>query len=360
MLGRRLILMLSPAPGATQNYFDRAGENALELARRCRNAACAQMKHQTSATMPPDLRCLLCDGQSLSVVWSLSGADVRALWRAAGRTLTDSAYGSLSPTHAVTQFECGTCGFRFFDPALAGGGEFYEQLEQGGYYVGNRPEFDFALNLCRREKLKSILDVGGGTGAFLDLARQKGLATFAVELNAPAAEVCAGKGHRTLHKRLEDISLSDLDGGVDMLTLFQVVEHVPDPRTFLAAAARLVRRGGLIVVAVPNNSGQHVLLPFDPANMPPHHVSRWRKVDLERLGIACGLSTVVRGADILYGQGFEGFWLLHNRLAGAIGRPPHPGGRWLPAILSFLYRKLGCRHYLPRRGLSIYTAYRKP
>ena len=318
------------------------------------------MKHQTNAQPPPELRCLLCDGASLSVVWSLTGAEVRALWRECGRTLTEAAYGTLTPAHAVSQFECTTCGFRFFDPALAGGGEFYEQLEQGGYYVGTRPEFDFALRLCRREQLKSVLDVGGGTGAFLDLARQKNLTTFAVELNGPAAEVCAGKGHRTLRKRLEEIAPADLDGGVDMLTLFQVVEHVPDPRAFLGAAARLVRSGGLIVVAVPNNAGQHVLLPFDPANMPPHHISRWRKVDLDRLGAACGLSTVVRGADQLYGQGIEGFWLLHNRLAHALGRSPHPGRHWLPATLSFLYRKLGCRHYLPRRGLSIYAAYRKP
>ena len=318
------------------------------------------MKHQTTDRPPPELRCLLCHGSSLSTIWSLSGAEVRALWRESGFTITDSAFGSLTPAHLVSQFECGTCGFRFFDPTLAGGGEFYEQLERGGYYAGNRPEFQFALALCQREQFKSVLDVGGGTGAFLDLARTQGPATYAVELNAQAAAVCAAKGHRTLRKRLEDISPEDLNGGVDMLTLFQVVEHVPDPRAFLGAAARLVRSGGLIVVAVPNNAGQHKLLPFDPANMPPHHISRWRNVDLNRLGAACELSTAVRGADPLYGRGFEGFWALHNRLAPAIGRPPHPGGRWLPATLSFLYRKLGCRHYLPRRGLSIYFAYRKP
>ena len=320
----------------------------------------AQMKHQTTASPPPELRCLLCNGPSLSTVWSLSGAEVRVLWRECGYTISDSAFGGLSPACAVIQFECDACGFRFFDPTLAGGGEFYEQLERGGYYAENRPEFEFALELCRREQLKSVLDVGGGTGAFLDLAQPQGLTTHAVELNAQAAEACAAKGHRTLRKRLEDISLTDLAGGVDMLTLFQVVEHVPDPRAFLGAAARLVRPGGLIVVAVPNNAGQHKLLPYDPANMPPHHISRWRNVDLDRLGAACGLSTAVRGADPLYGLGLESFWLLHNRLASAIGRPPHPGGRWLPITLSFLYRKLGCRHYLPRLGLSIYVAYRKP
>ena len=318
------------------------------------------MNPDLSPTTPPPLRCLLCNGAALDVVWKLTGADVRALWSALGRNLSEPAFGPLASQREVAQYECRRCGFRFFDPGLAGGGKFYEELEQGGYYVEGRPEFDFALALSRDEGAKSVLDVGGGEGAFLDLARGAGLATFAVELNARAAELCARKGHRTLQKLLEEISPAELDGGVDMLTLFQVVEHVPDPRAFLRQAARLVKSGGLIIVAVPNNLGQHQVHPYDPANMPPHHVSRWRMRDLERLGAECGLRVAARGADPLYGAGLEGFWLIHNRLAGAIGRPQHPGGTWLPKSLSFLYRKLGCRHYFPRRGLSIYVAYRKP
>ena len=46
-------------------------------------------------------------------------------------------------------------------------------------------------------------------------------------------------------------------------------------------------------------------------------------------------------------------------LAAAIDAPLHPGGQWLPETVSWFYRKLGARHYLPRWGLSIYVAYRK-
>ena len=236
-----------------------------------------------------------------------------------------------------------------------------QDRDLAGYrvYVSDRPEFAFALKLCRREAAKSVLDVGGGEGAFLDQARNLGIKTFALELNAQAAEICARHGHRTISKPLEEVSIAECDGGVDVLTLFQVIEHVPKPRVFLEHAARLVRSGGLIIVAVPNNAGIHVLLPFDPANMPPHHVSRWRKTDLDGLGSACGLTTVARGADVLYGRGIQEFWLTHNRLAAVVGREPHRGGVWLPKTISFLYRKLGVRDYFPRRGLSIYSAYRK-
>ena len=94
------------------------------------------MKHQTNDRPPPELRCLLCNGASLSVVWSLSGAEVRALWRECGRALTEAAYGGLTPAHAVSQFECGTCGFRFFDPALAGAGNFTRSLNRAAITSG--------------------------------------------------------------------------------------------------------------------------------------------------------------------------------------------------------------------------------
>ncbi len=317
------------------------------------------MNSPNDPTVPAGLRCLLCEGERLEPVWSLTGSEVRALWRSVGKNLSEEAMVSLPPARIVTQFECHRCGFRFFDPGLAGGGKFYEELGEGSYYATVRPEFDFALKLPVLEQGHSVLDVGGGDGAFLDLARRSGIRTFAVELNPRAAAACAAKGHTTFGKFLEDISPSEVGGGVDMLTLFQVVEHVPDPKGFLRGAARLVKPGGLLVVAVPNNEGQHRLLPYDPGNMPPHHISRWRMSDLERLGRECGLEVAHRGADVLYGRSIQSFWSQHNQLAAAIGRPPHPGGNWLPGLLSLGYRALGCRHYFPRRGVSIYAAYRK-
>lgn len=308
----------------------------------------------------PGLSCLLCKSPALRSVRELNGDKVRRLWQATNQVLSEVTYGAMRPETPVVLHECGSCGFRFFDPALAGGGGFYEDLEKAGYYVTHRPEFDFALQLGRQVKARTILDVGGGEGAFLDLAKAAGLQTLGVELNATAADICARKGHKVIRKGLEAIAPADLGGGVDMLTLFQVIEHVPDPLSFLHAAKRLVRSGGLLVVSVPNDHGLHRFMPFDPANLPPHHVSRWRRADLRQLGTIAQLEYFAEGADVLYGSALLDFWLLHNRLAEAIGRPKRWGGEWLPRILSCFYRKLGCRHYFPRWGLSIYAAYHKP
>ena len=305
------------------------------------------------------LACLLCGSPDLRHVLRFDGAMIRKLWQACDRALTEEAYGAFRPETEVILFECHQCGFRFFDPRLAGSGRFYEELEHAGYYVAERPEFRFALNLCRQENIRKLLDVGGGEGAFLDLAKAAGLETYGLELNQQAAELSAGKGHRMLSRPLEELSAQDLGGPVDMLTLFQVVEHVPDPKSFLKAAAVLVRPGGLIVVAVPNRFGLRRVQPLDPANLPPHHVSHWRMKDLKHLGEVSGLQWHSQGADVLFGGDIKAFWLAHNRQCRAIGCPPRFGGAWFPNLVSLLYRKLACRYYSPRWGLSIYAAYRK-
>lgn len=313
-----------------------------------------------SENKPASPSCLLCGHAAVREVWRLDGRAVRRLLSEKNHALSEAAFGALRPETPVELFGCRSCGFRFFDPAFAGSAKFYEELEQSDYYVKHRPEFDFALRLCRRTGARKILDVGGGEGAFLDHAKTAGLRTFGVELNERAAKISAGKGHTIIQKQLEAISPAELDGGVDALTLFQVVEHVPDPRAFLTAAARLVRPGGLLIVSVPNDRGVFRLFPWDPLNLPPHHVSRWRRADLKRLGGACGLRWFAGGADVLYGSGIEQFLIAHNHLARAVGRPARFGGEWFPKMISFLYRKLGCRHYGPRWGLSIYAAYQKP
>ena len=227
------------------------------------------------------------------------------------------------------------------------------------YYTELRPEFSFALNFAVKRQLKNVLDVGGGEGGFLDLARKRGLETVGVELNRAAAERAAAKGHHIISKLLEQVGVDEVGGGVDLLTMFQVVEHVPDPVQFTRDAARLVSSGGFIVISVPNEYRGLGLLPYDPANWPPHHVSRWRKKDLHQLAHRVGWRVVATSGDILYGRMLEAFIVFHNQLSAAIGRRPYPVDARTAAALSFVYRKLGCKFLFPRLGLSLYAILQK-
>ena len=306
-----------------------------------------------------DIGCLLCGSNHVTCDETLTGAQIHAIWHACGIDLSARACGPVARDFAVNLYRCVACGFRFYDPLLAGTAEFYQELMAVRAYPGGTPEFTYALDFATRNDLKRVLDVGGGEGHFLDLARQSGMETAGVELNANASETAAGKGHRMFNKPMEEITPEELAGGTDMLTLFQVVEHVASPVQFVADAARLVRPGGYLVIAVPSERRMLGLLHHDPANWPPHHVSRWRAKDLSSLARATGLSLIHQAADRLTGRQILWAYQLHQQLAAALGHRGLAGGEWLVQALTFIYRKLGCKYYLPCHGLSIYAILRK-
>lgn len=311
-------------------------------------------------TKKETIDCLLCGNTDALIDETLAGRQIRALWRAMGKDLSARAFGPITPDFQVDLFRCSSCGFRFYDPALAGGAEFYEEMMSVCPYPATTPEFTFALDFAKRNGLKRVLDVGGGEGHFLDLARNSGMETSGVELNRNAAKTAADKGHRMFNEQMEEITAEDLDGGTDLLTLFQVVEHVPSPVDFLLDAARLVRPGGYIVIAVPNERRMLGLLHHDPANWPPHHVSRWRAKDLSHLAKRTGLSLIKQGSDPLPGRSIPWAVKHHNQMATALGHQSLHGNNWLLDSISLAYRYLGCKYYLPCHGLSIYAALRKP
>jgi SAM-dependent methyltransferase len=304
--------------------------------------------------------CLLCESSRIDIADSVSGTELRSLWKCLGSDLDDAAYGPITRDAEVNLYRCLDCGFQFYEPDFAGSGEFYEALMATRPYPLGSPEFPYAIDFAIKHGIRSVLDVGGGEGAFLDLAKKAGLATAGVELNRHAADMCTAKGHRMFSKPMEDITLAELDGGAELLTLFQVVEHVRSPVDFVAAAARLVRPGGHLMIAVPSEERMLGLLHHDPANWPPHHVSRWRGEDLEQLAKRTGLVVVDQSADPLYGRAIPWAADLHRRLEDTLGRKSRPFTGITAQVASVAYRGLRLQNHLGLHGLSLRTVMRKP
>lgn len=261
----------------------------------------------------------------------------------------------------VRLFRCEACGFKFCDPRFAGGSLFYAELEQQktAYYPPEVPEFTRTLRWARERNAKSVLDVGCGEGAFLDLAKNAGMTVTGIELNYLAADVCRKKGH-TVHTRMvADLLAEKGFPKFDLVTIFQVLEHVPDPVSFLIEAAKFLKPTGCLSVAVPNESGIYRICPKEPHQWPPHHITRWRLRDLEALAPACGLKLLATGTNRLLGGEAEHFWRVRNQIAEVIGEAPLPGGDALPKLLSFFYRKLGLRYFVPGFGTSVYALYQR-
>ena len=98
---------------------------------------------------------------------------------------------------------------------------------------------------------KRVLDIGAAGGSFLAVARKRGYAPDGCE---PSAWMCSfAKQHYGLD--LHPGTLFDLpraDGSVDLLTLWDVLEHTPDPRAVLDRARSLLAPGGLLVLTYPD------------------------------------------------------------------------------------------------------------
>ena len=104
----------------------------------------------------------------------------------------------------------------------------------------------------RHVRAGRILDVGCASGLFLCHALESGWDVTGIEpserLYADARRNLGGQGE--IHcATLED---ARLEGGFDAITIWDVLEHVPDPRGFLCICRRLLRRGGYVFLNVPD------------------------------------------------------------------------------------------------------------
>ncbi len=93
----------------------------------------------------------------------------------------------------------------------------------------------------------SLLDVGAGTGDFLKVAKEKGWQVHGMEPNKNAANLALEKGIDL------KASLNDFEGKqFDVVTLWHVLEHIPDLEETILKLAALVKPQGALIIAVPN------------------------------------------------------------------------------------------------------------
>lgn len=104
---------------------------------------------------------------------------------------------------------------------------------------------------------RRLLDVGAHAGRFLALARRAGWVADGLELNPrTAAFASAASGGRVHQGNMH--TFDPADETYDAITLTDVLEHVPEPRSVLRKATRLLSDGGWIAIKVPNGPAQRI------------------------------------------------------------------------------------------------------
>lgn len=131
----------------------------------------------------------------------------------------------------------------------------YGPYQSGGALTSMGTESGLRRRLLHVKSLHqaagTLLDVGCATGLFLERMRRNGWQVTGVEINPVIAE--RARDDFDLEVRTGTLESAGLpDAGFDLVTLWDVLEHMPSPRQTLREIGRVLRPGGWLVFRVPN------------------------------------------------------------------------------------------------------------
>ncbi|MFH0875964.1 MAG: class I SAM-dependent methyltransferase [archaeon] len=153
-------------------------------------------------------------------------------------------------------FECNKCGF-IFSPTIEK--QYFPKRKKLGQDEinfwkkwGERRKSFFLSQLKYIKKLKphgKALDVGCGTGAFLDILKES-YDAYGIEPNI----ILCNTGNRLYNNRIKNCLLYDVKDKYDLVYLMDVVEHMPQPDIELINLKKVMKSDAIVVIRVPNAS----------------------------------------------------------------------------------------------------------
>ena len=145
-------------------------------------------------------------------------------------------------------------------PSLEKLPSYYESVNYISHTDGNKTVFEkmyqFVKGIALKNKLKlintqsskgRILDIGAGVGDFLQVAKNDGWQTIGIEPSDKAKTIAKSKGVSFV----EDLSKLE-NNSFDIITMWHVLEHVPDLENQIKELKRLLKPNGTVIIAVPN------------------------------------------------------------------------------------------------------------
>lgn len=183
--------------------------------------------------------------------------------------------------------QCEVCGFKFTSPqpAVESLGKYYKAEE----YVSHSDTTKGLVNkmyhwvrshtlvkklqlVLKYAKRGSILDFGCGTGAFLGVCVRDKWEAYGIEPDADARRIAKEKNGVEATESKEDFDLKYPDKQFDAISLWHVLEHVPDLENWFAFVEKHLKPGGTLFIAVPNCSS------YDASKFGEH----WAAYDVPR------------------------------------------------------------------------------
>lgn len=167
-----------------------------------------------------------------------------------------SAAGGVRGTQQIVQ--CADCGLVYVNPRLRADAvvSAYAQAQDPLYIQGGAGRVRTFARCARwverwRRPPGRLLDVGCAAGFFVQAARDRGWEACGIEPCAWLVEW--GRSHVTPHLQCTTLAAARFpDATFDVVTMWDVLEHVPDPLAELQECARVLKPGGLLVINFPD------------------------------------------------------------------------------------------------------------
>lgn len=179
-------------------------------------------------------------------------------------------------------------------PSLENLPKYYESDDYISHTDGKRSMFEKVYHFIKRKAIRdkvslitklqpqkgALLDIGAGTGDFLQEAKNQNWLCTGIEPNEKAKSMAIQKGVSFAP------DLASLENhSFDVITMWHVLEHVPDLEKQIQELKRLLKTSGTIVIAVPNYKSfdaQHYGK-FWAAYDVPRHLWHFSKTAIEKL-----------------------------------------------------------------------------
>lgn len=214
---------------------------------------------------------------------------------------------------------CTSCGFWFTNPQPEGAGlaAYYESEDYVSHTDGTGSLLDIVYNWVRNYALNkklsivesavrnknTLLDYGAGTGAFLARAKEKSWSVTGVEPSEVARKNAKLKGVDLLSVENRNVVK---DGSCSAISLWHVLEHLPDLKESMLYFNAKLERDGVLFVAVPNHQSYDAEYYRDQwaALDVPLHLWHFSKTDIANLALATGFSL-----EKVYNMPFDSYYV---------------------------------------------------
>ena len=178
----------------------------------------------------------------------------------------------------IAVYKCKETGYKFYYPFnLSGDSKFYEHFQNfDWYYMPWKWEHEITKSYLKDDI--NVLEVGCAQGAFIkkinELFSLK--KTIGLELNESA--VAKNEKWSILNETIQDFSKTNKEK-FDIVCSYQVLEHIAEVKSFLEAKIECLKKGGKLIISVPNNDS-YIKDADNCLNEPPHHMGLWNEASL--------------------------------------------------------------------------------